>query len=161
MLLWWCSDASELEQICQVTRLSLPSLLLSFTFGSCAVDPPRLRRGLSVRSLWKGCLGALGAQKGLDAHCTWGTWALESVRELSDWMCEPSIPDDVFGRACPITGVKHSEISKNNWESRAQGVSFQGNNVRTKSGRAPCDVFEEISNALAFITAAQCASRRP
>lgn len=69
-------------------------------------------------------------------------------------MSDSSIPEAVVGRVFLILGVKNWEQAANYYPARAV---FQDNNVRTKSGRAPCEVFEEISNALASITAARCA----
>ena len=71
---------------------------------------------------------------------------LESVRELSAWMSDPSIPEAVVGRVFPIIGVNNSELSDDNWRYRAPAF-FRGNNVRTKS-----DPLEDISNVAASVT---------
>ena len=50
-----------------------------------------------------------------------GTWNLESVRGLSDWKSDPSIPETFVGRAF-IIGVENSDMSDDNWECRARSV---------------------------------------
>ena len=69
---------------------------------------------------------------------------------------EMCIRDRCLARVFMILAIKHAELQEQDWKYRAR-VVLQGNNVRTKTGRAPYEVFEEISNAPASITAARAA----
>lgn len=72
----------------------------------------------SVRGTSPGALEA--SKKEFDAHCIRSTRDLESVREPSDWMSDPSIPQAVIGRVLLIIGAKNSEMSDESWRCPAR-----------------------------------------
>ena len=115
-------------------------------------------RSVNPRSPEAQCAGAREAVNSeLAAHNKRGTWDYETVREYTSWMSDPSIPEAVAGRVFLILGVKNSELEQAHWSWKARAV-FQGNNIRTKSGRSPYAIFDEIANAPASFTAARCMS---
>ena len=98
-------------------------------------------------------------QKELDGHNSKGTWDLSSVREFADLMKDPVYPEALVGRVFGILGIKNAERQSTmqadlEWKYRSV---FQGNNIRTKSGVAAHELFDEVSNAPASFTAARCA----
>ena len=132
-----------------------------------SVDPPRMPIWCSLvtRSIsWKSMEGkseeaevALQKEKSsLDKH---GTFDYDSVRSYKDWMNDVEIPEAMVGRVFCILGRKNSEFEGTEREDEAtlkcRGV-FQGSNVRTKTGRAAHDIYEEVTNAPAALAAARC-----
>ena len=116
-------------------RLALRGLLQSSRFD-CSVDDENRQPEVYGKDVsWS----PRSDQERVGCTLRSGTWDLESVRELSDWMSHPSIPEAVVGRVLLIIRIKKSRRN-DNWKFRDRAV-FQ-DSVRTKSGRAPHDVFE-------------------
>ena len=92
----------------------------------------------------------------LEGHRKRGTWDLSKVRELRDWMSDPAYSDVVVGRVFTILGCKNSEMPEDQWKYRARAV-FQGNNIWTRTGRSAYEIYEDVSNSPASLTAARCA----
>ena len=68
-----------------------------YTSGSTAATGRLVDRGSTAASLVLSCDENCAIKKEQDAHCTRGTWDLESVLWLSGWKSDPSIPEAVLG----------------------------------------------------------------
>ena len=70
----------------------------------------------------------------LQGHQKRGTWDVKRVRELKDWMEDPTFTEVLVGRVFVILGCKNSVMPEAEWRYRARAV-FQGNKIHTISER--------------------------
>jgi hypothetical protein len=84
-------------------------------------------------------------------------WDEDDVYSLGDLLRTKDIAEAMLGRVFQILGIKGEELPEGHeeriWKAR---IVFQGSNVRTKSGTAATELYEEISNAPASFAAARC-----
>ena len=77
-------------------------------------------------------------------------WDIDDVYSLQDLLRDPNVKEAMLGRAFQILGVKGEELGEAEqvWKGR---IVFQGSNIRTKSGTAAVELFEEVSNVPAYL----------
>ena len=83
-------------------------------------------------------------------HVERGTWDLSRVRELSEWMRDDAYSEVLVGRVFVTLGVKFADKAKSERKFRARAV-YQGNNIRSRSGRSVYEIFDEVSNSPSFV----------
>jgi len=134
----------------QLEALQLPTRPASLPLWCCLIT--RLIAPGSKEARSDEALAATRAE--VAAHVKRGTWDITRVRELSAWMADPAYTEVVVGRAFVTLGIKDAESGTHRWRARAV---YQGSNVWTRSGKSVYEVFEDVSNSPASLTAARCA----
>ena len=93
----------------------------------------------------------------VDSHAKRGTWDIQKVREVSEWMKDPYFTEVLVGRAFVIVGAKFSEDSDQSDIKYKARMVYQGNNIWTRSGRTVYEIFDEVSNSPSSLASARAA----
>ena len=141
---------------------ALDSKLLGRSSNRC-LDAPRtpfwcslVTRQVTVNSEeGRSDKAAKAIEKERKGHEHKGSWDFSTVREYADWMADPKVLEAIIGRVFITLGVKNDELTDEEKSMKARAV-FQGNNIRSKTGISPWDIFGDTSNAPASLLAARC-----